>query len=75
MTRRKTLTETQVRQRLAVAVAKAGGVNAFAEQVGLSGALVSYVLSGQRGVGPTLAAAIGLRRIVRRTQRTFEAIV
>lgn len=47
------------------ACAAAGSQRAFAEQIGVTEAFISAVLHGRKAPGPTVLAAVGLRRIVR----------
>lgn len=59
------LTECQARERLRRAVSAAGSQRNFARDNGISHTFVNDALHGRRNVSGKMAAAIGLRKIIK----------
>lgn len=59
------LTDDDVTARLRALVESAGGVEAAARALGVSGSYLSLVLSGDRYAGPLIGRGLGLRKVRR----------
>jgi hypothetical protein len=60
------MTADEVRSLIRDKVAEAGSLRAWGAQAGVSAAYLSDVLNGNREPGETVAAALGLRKVVSR---------
>lgn len=58
------MTESDVMQALATAVARAGSQRKFALANGFTAGYVSDVLAGKRALGPRILATIGIERVI-----------
>jgi len=66
------LTRQQAIKRLQAAIDEAGSGKAYADQVGVSGVLISDMKNGRRHISGKVAAHLGLKRIIAPTVTYLE---
>lgn len=64
-----TVTENQVKKRLASEIGRAGGVRALSREWGVSAAVISMTANGRRRPGPAILARLRIEASAKVTRR------